>query len=485
MGLKHRTAEAFRRNYSPRTSSEPVLPTAPTVDEKYNIPGMRRLFLLACISTVVVAIAIGAAFATQPIAIIVWYGVYALLTQSALFAALFIALLGKRFDITAHKNFLKGVPLRESTAPTVDVYLPVCNEPIELLENTWKHVAKLEYPASRISFFVLDDGASESVKLASQRFGFIYISRSDRPELRKAGNICHAFAQTSGQFFAVFDAGDCPNSTYLLETIPYLMDDGHRAIVQTPKNVRPSVHQTWIERGAGHILDRNSRLTQTCLERLGAGNATASNSIYRRTAFQDIGGAFPIAHVSDNNTSIHVLTRGWTIKSLPLPLTTASIPSTPLENFTQQTRSYRNSASLILSKSFWTTPLPLKQKLPYLINFLSFIFTTIQVIASPLPLPLILWCRPDWFKYYYIAYAILALLLELLVLRFWFGRKDAASVRSVRLIAGYAYLQGLLDQIFGHKEGEEKERDAMRRYRNMRLLACGWTFLHQGLLVGG
>ena len=486
MGLKHRIVEAFRRNYCPRTSSELVLPTPPSDEEKYSIQGIRCLFLIACVSTVVAATAIGAAFASQPTAVIVWYGVYALLAQSALFTALCVALMGKHFDITAHKSFLKGIYLKESTAPPVDVYLPVCNEPLELLENTWKHVAKLEYPASRISFFVLDDGARESVKLASQRFGFIYITRPDRSELKQAGSIRHAFAQTSGQFFTVFNAGNCPHSSYWLETIPYLVDDGNRAILQTPECFRSLAHQTWVERGAGPILENDSQLTQTCLDRLGAATSGASSAIYRRTALQDFDGPFPTAHASDSSTNIHALTHGWTIKSLPLTLTTASAPATPLGNFTQQTRSCRNGASLIFSKSFWTNPLPLKQKLCYLMNFLGFVSATIQCIASPLPLPLILWCRSEWFRYYYMFYAVLALLLETLVLRIWFGTRDIASVRYIRVIAGYAYLQGFLDQMSGHKE--EAEGNLMHQvanYRNMRLFACGWTFLHQGVLLAG
>lgn len=59
----------------------------------------------------------------------------------------------------------------ESTfTPTVDVYLPVCKEPIGLLANTWKFVKELEYP--HVTVHVLDDGAKDDVRDLSIEFGF-------------------------------------------------------------------------------------------------------------------------------------------------------------------------------------------------------------------------------------------------------------------------------------------------------------------------
>ena len=55
-----------------------------------------------------------------------------------------------------------------------DVFLPVCNEPLELLKNTWRHVGKLQYPPSKIESYVPDDGANEEVRLSAERFGFSY-----------------------------------------------------------------------------------------------------------------------------------------------------------------------------------------------------------------------------------------------------------------------------------------------------------------------
>lgn len=97
-----------------------------------------------------------------------WYELYALVTQLYILASLLVPLIGKPFDHTAHKQLLPEVDLDDRAGPTIDVYLPVCNEPLEVLEMTWRHVAKLRYPTLKLSVFVLHDGANQSVKHMAQ-----------------------------------------------------------------------------------------------------------------------------------------------------------------------------------------------------------------------------------------------------------------------------------------------------------------------------
>ncbi|CAN0467351.1 unnamed protein product, partial [Scytosiphon promiscuus] len=60
--------------------------------------------------------------------------------------------------------------VEQNYLPTVDVFLPVCNEPIDLIVNTWKYVSALDYP--KVTVHVLDDGAKDSVRDLAQFFGF-------------------------------------------------------------------------------------------------------------------------------------------------------------------------------------------------------------------------------------------------------------------------------------------------------------------------
>lgn len=91
-------------------------------------------------------------------------------------------------------------------APTVDIYLPCCKEPLAILENTYKYVQKLEYPEGRMKVWVLDDGGQPEVAVLASQYGFNYICRDDRGRLKKAGNLRWAFARTTGDFFVIYDA---------------------------------------------------------------------------------------------------------------------------------------------------------------------------------------------------------------------------------------------------------------------------------------
>lgn len=71
-------------------------------------------------------------------------------------------------------------------APAVDVYLPVCGEDVEVLDNTFRHVARLDWPGV-VEVWVLDDGADPRVADLAERHGFRYRVRPDRGTSRRPG----------------------------------------------------------------------------------------------------------------------------------------------------------------------------------------------------------------------------------------------------------------------------------------------------------
>lgn len=93
---------------------------------------------------------------------------------------------GKDFDPEFHAAKVRKAE-EEGFFPAVDVYLPVCNEPTTLLDNTWKHIAALDYP--RVAVHVLDDGAKEEVRQLARLHGFNCECESSE----KSANICTMF----------------------------------------------------------------------------------------------------------------------------------------------------------------------------------------------------------------------------------------------------------------------------------------------------
>lgn len=58
----------------------------------------------------------------------------------------------------------------QAYCPSVDIFLPVCKEPLVILENTWVYVSKLDYP--NFTVYVLDDGGHDDVQELAKMFGF-------------------------------------------------------------------------------------------------------------------------------------------------------------------------------------------------------------------------------------------------------------------------------------------------------------------------
>jgi Glycosyl transferase family 2 len=257
---------SLQRNYFLINDTPPlVLPSAPTDKEKLHYLTTHRVFLCFIGVLAFVTSSGGIWLFTICGPMFYWFGVFAGLLQ--LYLALFhlIGIVSRNFDYKHHEQVVKDYAITPEAAPTVDIYLPCCKEPLEILENTYKYVQKLEYPAGRLNVYVLDDGAMDEVKTLATRYGFHYICRDDRPRLKKAGNLRWAFARTSGEFFVIYDADFCPRHDYLLEIIPRMKEDSKIAIIQTPQYFRTLDDQTWVERGAGAVQELFYRYIQVCI----------------------------------------------------------------------------------------------------------------------------------------------------------------------------------------------------------------------------
>ena len=96
----------------------------------------------------------------------------------------------RRAEADRHEARLRALPPEE--LPTVDVFIPTYNEPIDVLEKTITGAMCLDYPRAKI--WVLDDGRREWLKEFCEAKGVGYLTRPDNAHA-KAGNINHALTQ--------------------------------------------------------------------------------------------------------------------------------------------------------------------------------------------------------------------------------------------------------------------------------------------------
>ena len=121
--------------------------------------------------------------------------------------------------------------------PPAAVYITVCGEPAEIIEETVRAAKALRYP--NFSIYILNDGKVanrdnwEEAEHIAARNGVRCITRTE-PGGAKAGNINNALRLTNEPFVVVFDADHVPKPKFLLEMMGYFIDE-KVAFVQSPQ----------------------------------------------------------------------------------------------------------------------------------------------------------------------------------------------------------------------------------------------------------
>ncbi|KAJ0290176.1 hypothetical protein Brms1b_005107 [Colletotrichum noveboracense] len=494
----------FRATYCPKEEPPLVLPVCPNDTEKLTYVHTNRILLY--VFGVFSFLSLGAGmwlFALSAPAFY-WYGVFAGAMCVYLLISYAVGIIGKDWDYKGHLELVERFPITEENAPTVDIFLPCCSEPLEILENTYKHIVNIDWPASKLQVHVMDDSASLTVRALAEQYGFNYSVRDDRPRLRKAGNLRWTFARTNGDFFAIFDADFCPRPDFVKELIVEHLGDDKTALVQSPQYFRVTDDQTWVEQGAGATQELFYRVVQVNRNKWGASICVGSNALYRREALVEVGGTAEIGFSEDVHTGFGAVDRGWKVKYIPLCLATGVCPNSPRAFFSQQMRWARGSTTLLTNGHFWVSNLTLMQKICYLSGkshsrnhqsftanipgFLYYSAVSLNIFLAPIAGTLLLAIRPEWFKFWNLAFAIPSILYGVILMRVWAKAKYGFNVQHVVTIQSYAYLTAIKDRLFNIEllwaaSGDAKAHKS-NKYRNMRILCILWTLVVTGAMVG-
>ena len=289
---------------------------------------------------------------------------------------------GRGFDLAAHQARIRS--WHPHCYPGVDIFLPICGEPIEVLNNTWTAVTRLlaSYPGTAQAY-VLDDGPSDEAQVLAESIGFRYIRRPGFRVHKKAGNLRYAFAQTSSEFIVILDSDFAPRHDFLAETLPY-MDDPTVAIVQSPQYFRQSPEQSWIENAAGAIQEVFYRSIQVARNRFGAAICVGTSAVYRRVALEPQGGPTLIPYAEDVHTGLDVRMAGWSIVYMPVLLSTGICPDNLDAFVRQQYRWCTGNAGIVFSHRLWQTRMSIPARLTFLSGFFYYAYTGLLNFVGPL-----------------------------------------------------------------------------------------------------
>lgn len=462
-----------------------MLPTPPDEREKYLYVDQNKLLIYVPGVLSLVLLSTGAYLFAEVSKWYVFYIVFYVVILLYIGVSYLIGILGKSFDLDKHEStitFLGG------EYPSVDIFVPVCGEDLNIIENTLRYVKNVRW-MGELNVYVLDDRGALGVAALADHYRFNYISRPNRGELKKAGNLRYAFTRTKGEYFVVFDADFCPRPDFLLETLPYFRADPKLAILQTPQFFEQKKEQSWVERGAASVQELFYRLIQVNRNTWGASICVGTCAVYRRAALEPRGGTAPIAYSEDLHTGFNCLEDGWKVKYIPINLAKGVCPDTTSSFFTQQYRWAMGSTSLLFTKRFWTAPISFMQRLSFISGMFYYVATALGLFLTPVPGILVVWFHPEVVHLNNAMFALPSFVFTTLLMVIWNKSPYGLYSIKVRLISYYAHVFALYDKLRGDimpwVPTGSKEAKTSTRYLQFKRIMFAWVSVCTLLLISG
>src|SRR6202034_2836307 len=290
----------------------------------------------------------------------------------------------RRNEADAHEARLRTLPAGE--LPSVDVYIPTFNEPMEVLEKTITGVLCLDYPNFRA--WVLDDGRRPWVKAFCEAKGVGYLTRPNNAHA-KAGNINHALTKTSADFVAIFDADFIPQRNFLMHTMGFFADP-NIGVVQVPHafyNYDPTQSSLALQTS---LPDDQRFFFDAVMPSRDGWNAAfccGSNSVTRRAALRSVGDALPTGSITEDMLLTLVLLRkGYVTRYLCERLAFGLAPENIEAFFVQRQRWARGGTQILFLPEGPLGPgLGFMHRLLFLpTHWLSQSCTTVLTVVAPL-----------------------------------------------------------------------------------------------------
>ena len=462
-----------------------TLPTPPDDQEKYcyagrNLPHLAISLAVSAACLIVSQIRFGLA---DPV-------LWPFLVVTGLYVAyqaisLPVNFTGRGFDMAAHRERVSG--WRPAGYPSVDIYLPICGEPIGMLRNTWGAVAELiaGYPGDAQAY-VLDDGpgsgpgagagsgGSGEARSWAEAYGFCYVRRPDPGAYKKSGNLRYAFARTSGEHVVILDADFAPRPDFLAETLPYLDDPGV-GIVQTPQFFRESPAATWVENAAGAIQEVFYRSVQVARDRLGQAVCVGTSAVYRRAALAPHGGPTLIPYAEDVHTGLDVRAGGWSLGYLPVVLSAGICPDNLDAFVRQQYRWCTGNAGIVFSRRLWAIPMSMPARLTYISGFFYYAYTGLLTFFGPLVPIVMLAFLPGQVRLRNFVVLVPAMVAGFVLYPLWHRSGYGPSVWPLGVARGWAHVFSIWDSARGKTMSWHPSRSPGSALRRFRIGVIGWS----------
>lgn len=301
-----------------------------------------------------------------------------------------VALLVLQVGIRARRA--RQRPPMPQPEPSVDIFIPIYSESLDILDKTLTAAAAIRYANKRIH--VCDDSHRAEVASLAAEHGASYIPGPKKHA--KAGNLNNAMSKTSGELLLVFDTDHLPVRSFLEETVPFFADP-QVGILQTPHHFyNHDIFQRALRAGREipNEQDMFNHAIQAGRDGWGGSFFVGSGALFRRAAMEKVGGFQLLSITEDIHTSQHIHARGYRSvfvdKDLAVGLTAEN-----LSGYLVQRRRWMLGCLQIFFKDnpLFLRGLPLRHRLGYFASLYYFFFPLARVVF---------WITPLYFLFFHL-----------------------------------------------------------------------------------
>ena len=273
--------------------------------------------------------------------------------------------------------------------PSVDVFIPTYNEPLEVVKQTVFSAMQMDWPKDRLHVYVLDDGRREEFRDFCEELGVGYLTRDNNAHA-KAGNINAALAVTDSEYVTIFDCDHIPTRSFLQICMGWFIRDPKLAMLQTPHHFfSPDPFEKNLD--TFHAMPNEGELfygiVQDGNDLWNAAFFCGSCAIIKRAPLLEVGGVAVETVTEDAHTALKLSRHGYNTAYLELPQAAGLATESLSAHVGQRIRWARGMAQICrVDNPLFGPGLKLGQRLCYFNAMLHFFYGLPRLVFLTAPL---------------------------------------------------------------------------------------------------
>ena len=281
------------------------------------------------------------------------------------------------------------MPQDVDTWPSVDVFIPTYNEPLEVVKQTVFSAMQMDWPEDRLHVYVLDDGRREEFRDFCEELGVGYLTRDNNAHA-KAGNINAALAVTDSEYVTIFDCDHIPTRSFLQICMGWFIRDPKLAMLQTPHHFfSPDPFEKNLD--TFHVMPNEGELfygiVQDGNDLWNAAFFCGSCAIIKRAPLLEVGGVAVETVTEDAHTALKLSRHGYNTAYLELPQAAGLATESLSAHVGQRIRWARGMAQICrVDNPLFGPGLKLGQRLCYFNAMLHFFYGLPRLVFLTAPL---------------------------------------------------------------------------------------------------